>query len=134
MTELACCDTTPSSKLYKRKLRTAVAGYTILLLLAVTFLRAFPASPWKIPVMLLPVIPSAWGVFVALQYVRAMDELQRKVHLEGVAFAFTTTVLVTVTWGMMERAGLPHLPSIWVATLMIALWGVGNHLAARRYR
>ncbi len=134
MSELACCETTPQGQQYKRKMRIAVAGYTVLLLLAVTFLRAYPASPWKIPVMLLPVVPAAWGVFVALQFVRAMDELQRRVHLEGMAFAFTTTVLVTVTWGMMERAGLPHLPSVWVASLMIFLWGVGNHLAARRYR
>jgi len=134
MSELACCESTPESREYKRRIRTAIAGYTVTLLLAITFLRAFPASPWRFPVMLVPVIPAIWGVVVVLRFVRAMDELQRRVHLEGVSFAFTLTVLVTLTWGLLERAGLPHLPSVWVATLMIALWGIGNYLAARRYR
>ena len=127
MSEMACCDTTPAFQQYKRKIRISITAYTVTLLLAITFLRAFPESAWKIPVMLVPVIPAIWGVVAALQFVRAMDELQRRVHLEGVSFAFTVTVLITLTWGLMERAGLPHLPSVWVASMSIAssgAWGI----------
>ena len=134
MSELACCEATPAMQKYKRSIRTAAAGYTVTLLLAITFIKAFPATPWKYAVMLVPVIPACWGVVATLRAVRAMDELQRRVHLEGVSFSFVITVVIMLGWGLMERAGLPPIPNIWVASGMIGLWGVGNHLAAKRYR
>jgi hypothetical protein len=134
MSELPGCEATPGPQRYQRAIRGAAAGYVVTLLLAITYVRNWPDSAWRYPVMLVPVIPAVYGLVAIMRSVRAMDELQRRVHLEGVAFAFATTVVVTLSWGLLERAGAPKLPSVWVATIMIGLWGIGNRIAARRYR
>jgi hypothetical protein len=134
VSQLPGCEATPGSQQYLRSIRGAVVGYVVTLLLAVTFVKTWPESPWRFPAMLVPVIPAVYGLVVIMRFVRAMDELQRRVHLEGVAFAFATTTVITLSWGLLERAGAPKLPSVWVATIMIALWGVGNYIAQRRYR
>jgi hypothetical protein len=134
MSELTGCESTPGSRQYLRAIRVAAAGYVVTLLLAITFVRNWPENVWRYPLMLVPVIPAVYGLVAIMRFVRAMDELQRRVHLEGVAFAFATTIVIALSWGLLERAGAPKLPTVWVATMMIALWGVGNHIAQRRYR
>jgi hypothetical protein len=134
MSELPGCEATAGSQRYQRAIRGAAAGYVVTLLLAITCVRNWPESPWRYPVMLVPVIPAVYGLVAIMRFVRAMDELQRRVHLEGVAFAFATTIVIALSWGLLERAGAPKLPAIWVATIMIGLWGIGNRIAARRYR
>jgi hypothetical protein len=134
MSQLPGCEATPGSRQYMRAIRGAAAGYVVTLMLAIFFIRAWPGSVWRFPVMLVPVIPAVYGLVAIMRFVRGMDELQRRVHLEGVAFAFATTVVVMLSWGLLERAGAPKLPTVWVATFMIALWGIGNYVAARRYR
>jgi hypothetical protein len=63
-----------------------------------------------------------------------MDELQRKIQLEAVVFGFCGTALLTFSYGFLENAGFPHLNWIWIFPLMAALWGLGQAIAARRYR
>lgn len=134
MSELSRCDTNPGAKRYLRSLRIAMMGYAVLLLLGIVFLRTFPETRWRFAVMLLPVLPAIHGLVSVMRFVRAMDELQRRVHLEGVAFAFASTIVICLTWGLLERAGLPKLPTVWVCTIMIGLWGIGNYIAAARYK
>jgi hypothetical protein len=134
MSQLPNCEATPRSRQYLRAIRVAAAAYAVTLILGITFNRASPGSPWRFPAMLIPVFPAVYGLVAIMRFVRGMDELQRRVHLEGVAFAFATTVVVMLSWGLLERAGAPKLPTVWVATFMIALWGIGNYVAARRYR
>lgn len=134
MEQFPGCEATPGARQYMRSVRAAMAFYVVTLLLAVVFIRQFPTSAWRYPAMLVPVIPAVYGLFAVMRFVRAMDELQRRVHLEGVAFAFATTIVIMLSWGLLERAGAPKLPTVWVATIMIALWGIGNYIAQRRYR
>ena len=60
--------------------------------------------------------------------------LQRRIQFEGLAFSFLAVCLLTLTWGFLQNAGLPHADIIWVAPLLIMLWGFGSALASRRYR
>jgi hypothetical protein len=50
------------------------------------------------------------------------------------AFAFLDTMLITLAYGFLENVGLPRPSFIWVAPLMIVLWGCGVGIAAWRYR
>jgi hypothetical protein len=134
MEPVQMCEAGPEVRRYRKAIWVSMGGYMVMLMLAITFIKEFPGSSWRYPVMLVPVIPAIFGLVGIMRAVRAMDEMQRRVHLEGVAFAFVVTVLVTLTWGLLERAGMPKLPSVWVCTLMLALWGIGNRIAARRYR
>ena len=134
MENLPTCEVTPGSQLFRRRIITGMLGYAVLLMLAVTFVKAYPQSPWRYVAMLAPIVPAMWSLAGVMKYLRAMDEMQRRVHLEGVAFAFVVTIVLVFSYGLLERAGLPKIPTIWQASLMIFLWGVGSYIAARRYR
>jgi len=63
-----------------------------------------------------------------------MDELQRRIHLEALGFAFGATAILTFAYGFLENAGLPRLSYIWILPAMVVLWGVGAAVASWRYR
>jgi len=134
MNDLPTCEVTPGARQFRRRIIVGMLGYAVVLMLAVTFVKAYPQSPWRYVVMLLPILPAMWSLVGVMKFLRAMDEMQRRVHMEGVAFAFLVTVVLAFSYGLLERAGMPNIPTIWVASLMIFLWGVGNYIAARRYR
>ena len=83
---------------------------------------------------MLPVIPSAFAMWAAIRFFRGLDELQRRIQFEGVSFAFLGTCLISLTWGFLQNAGLPHADVIWVTPLLIILWGLGLGIASRRYQ
>ena len=122
-------------KRYFRRFLAAVLGYVILLLIADLLLNRIPAgSVWRYAVSPLPVVPVAFGVLAFLTYVRRLDELQRRIQLEALAFSLGCTGLLTLTLGFLENGGLPRVSMIWVLPMIIGLWGVGVYIAGRRFR
>ncbi|MDH2247944.1 hypothetical protein ACQKFE_20670 [Stutzerimonas stutzeri] len=83
---------------------------------------------------LLPVLPMIAVATVVIRHIRHLDELARKVHLEGLAVAFVGTALITFSYGFLETAGFPRLSMFMVWSLMGPLWAVGSFFAWRRYR
>jgi len=73
-------------------------------------------------------------MLAAIRYVRGLDELQRRIQFEGLAFSFLATCLLALTWGFLQNAGLPQADIIWVAPVLIFLWGVGACVAKWRYQ
>jgi hypothetical protein len=55
--------------------------------------------------VILPAIPFAFFLFRFIGYVRSLDELHRRVHLEALALAFPIATLFLMTLGLIERAG-----------------------------
>lgn len=72
-----------------------------------------------------------WAVMRAVQY---MDELERRVQFEALAFAFVGTAFLTFGWGFAEVVGAPKLPAFGVWPIMAALWFAGTIASGRRYR
>ena len=70
----------------------------------------------------------------AMRSVRRMDELERKIHSEAMAFAFLCSVLLVTTCGFLSVAGLPTPPLEWLSPIMVSCWVVGLLLAVKRYR
>jgi hypothetical protein len=112
----------------------AMGGYALLLIASVLLLPATPAGWLRVLVALLPVIPAVYGLAVIIGVVRGMDEFQQRIQLEAVAFSLIATALLTFTYGFLENAGFPPLSVIWVLPLIVALWGVGQLIAGRRYQ
>src|SRR5580700_1950032 len=88
----------------------------------------------KIPFALLPMIPALFAMWAAIRYFRGLDELQRRIQFEGLAFSFLATCVIALTWGFLQNAGLPHADVIWVTPVLVGLWGVGACIAKRRYQ
>jgi len=82
----------------------------------------------------LPVLPTCLALLVFVRYLGRMDELQRRIQLDAIAFAAGATAILTFTWGLLENAGFPHLSLIWVLPLLVALWGLATAVASWRYR
>jgi hypothetical protein len=124
----------PAARRYLAEFGTAMTAYVIVLLGTAWVLNAFPEGSWRYPVAVLPVLPVVGVLWAVQRSVARMDELQRRVQLEGTAFACVGTGVLTFTYGFLEGVGLPHLNWTWVLPLLFALWGLGVALAGRRYR
>lgn len=111
-----------------------IIAYPLVLILSITLLKHNPDSLWRVPLAVAPVIPSLFGLRAFLRFLSRMDELERRIQLEGIGFSFGATVVVAMTLGFLENVGLPRPSWVLVVPLMITLWGVGVALASRRYR
>ena len=88
------------------------AGWAAVALWAVTFLGARlaldkdPQLPaWvKVTVALVPILPTALFLWVAVSALRGLDELHRRVHLEALAIAYPLAILLLVTLGFLQLA------------------------------
>ena len=124
-----------ASRLYLREFSLAMAAYVVVLLIAVTLINISPGSAWwRIPLALSPVVPIIFALFAYMRFVSHVDELQRRIQFEALAFGFGISGILTFSYGFLEDVGFPHLSWTFVFPLMIAFWGIGVVIASRRYR
>jgi len=95
-----------------------------------------PGSRAAIALALLPVPFFAFLIHAYTRAVRGMDELERRIQLEALAFAFPVGLLVAFTAGLLELAGFPgkgnwDLPRLW-PLLLLPYW-FGLVRSRRRY-
>jgi hypothetical protein len=123
-----------SARRYLVEFGGAMVAYTVLLITSVTLLKGVDSGVGRYALAVLPVAPLPFAVLSFVRAMRRMDELQRRIQLEAISFGFGTTLLITLTIGFLENAGLPRLSWIWVTPLMIPLWALGQWIASRHYR
>jgi CDP-diglyceride synthetase len=96
-----------------------------------------PRSTAALLLALLPVPFFALLIFCYVRMVRGMDELARRIQLEGLAFAFPIALLIVFTAGLLDLAGFHgeqdwDLPRLW-PLMLLPYWG-GIALAQKRYQ
>jgi hypothetical protein len=123
-----------NNKRYLREFLPAMMAYAVLVIVSVWLIKHQVYPALRIPFAILPVIPALFAMWAAIRYFRGLDELQRRIQFEGLAFSFLATCVIALTWGLLQNAGLPHADVIWVAPLLIFLWGVGACVAKLRYQ
>jgi hypothetical protein len=121
-------------KRYMKEFGSSMAAYVVIVFVSVWLVKHRIHSPLRFLVAVLPVVPSAFAMWAAIRYFRGLDELQRRIQVEGLAFSFLTTCLIALSWGFLQIAGLPPLDVIWIAPLLVFLWGIGTCVARRRYQ
>jgi hypothetical protein len=123
-----------NAKRYLREFGASMAAYTIMVPISIWLLKGHEHSSLRFVFAVLPVIPSAFAMWAAIRFFRGLDELQRRIQFEGMAFSFLGTCLISLTWGFLQNAGLPRADVIWVTPLLIMLWGLGLAISSRRYQ
>lgn len=123
-----------ASRAYMIEFGGAMALYVVTLLISLALVERMAPSPLRILLAALPIVPVSFSLLAFLRFFRQMDELQKRIQLDAMAFALGAISLLTFTYGLLENAGLPRLSFVWVLPLMVALWGIGTALAARRYQ
>ena len=120
---------------YFKEFGSSMAAYVVIVFASVWLLKHNAAhSSLRFPLAVLPVVPAAFAMWAAIRYFRGLDEMQRRIQLEGLAFSFMATCLIALSWGFLQNAGLPHADVIWGAPVLVFLWGVGCCIAKRRYQ
>ena len=124
------------NKRYLLRFILGMAGYSILLPISLIVVGdGRVEQPWlAVLVALMPVAPFLNAMTAVMHNVRSQDELFRQIQLEAV---LVTTLLIgalTFSYGLLETTGLvPPLPTVFIAPMMIAIWGVANVVISRRY-
>ena len=122
-----------NTKRYYKEFGSSMAGYTVMVPVSIWLLRSHEHTPLGFCIAFLPIIPSIFAMLAFLRFFRGLDEMQRRIQFEAVAFSFLGTCLITLTWAFQQNAGLPRFDVSFVAPLLIMLWGIGLGIAKRRY-
>jgi hypothetical protein len=120
---------------YTKELAGALLAYGLMLFGSIELLQHVAiARPLRDLIALSPMIPAAAVPWIVLRELRRMDELQRRIQLEALGFAFAGTAVLTFSYGFLEGLGYPRLSMFSVWPLLAVLWIVGLALARRRYQ
>jgi hypothetical protein len=121
-------------KKYRNQAYFGFLIYALVTAVAMWAILKYPLGISRLPIALTPMIPA---LFIARSIVRMFssgDELQIKIHLQSLAFAFVGTVLLTLSYGFLQMAGVPTANWVWVWPLMGTLLIVGKWIAKSRYQ
>ena len=69
---------------------------------------------WRYVLFVLPVVPLVCVAWTVARLMSDTDELQRRIQLEALAFAFGAGSLVTFTHGLPQATGLPEVSWLFV--------------------
>lgn len=88
--------------------RSGVFIWGLTWLLSYVGVRALVEQPvttsttWLVILVLVPVIPAALFLFYFITGMKELDELQRRIQLEALAFAYPLAMLMVITLGLLE--------------------------------
>src|SRR5215813_13947709 len=116
------CAPTRAYRKYLIFILTITLLYLVAVIISVRVIKHNPSVSWKYAWALLPMVPALFFPFAVLNRLREMDELQRKIQLEALAFGFATAAVLTLSYGFLQNAGLPDLSWVWVWPVMSACW------------
>lgn len=110
---------------------SAFFGFQILV---IALLRLFPDSSWSWLVALLPILPGFWIAVRLVEILGLLDELERKIIQEGAVIGFAGTLMLAVSFGLLQFAGISMLNGQTFVQAMIVFWLFGTLWSGRKYR
>lgn len=108
--------------------------YIGMLAIAVTWAPDMQPSIWRYFVALLPIIPGLFLAFGILRVTTKIDEMERRILLEAVAFSFIFTLILLLSFGLLGLVGVQQPSAIMVVFIMCMLLIVGKLWGNWRYR
>ncbi|MBX3045602.1 MAG: hypothetical protein KF698_01245 [Anaerolineales bacterium] len=116
-----------------KQLFASLATYAALLVLSLIAANLFPQ--FRLPIILVPLIPGFLIVLSMLAAIRSMDEMQRRIQLEALGFAFAGMFMLLVTEALLAGVMGPQQAQGPAAYLfyMAMMWAVGLLVARRKY-
>lgn len=119
---------------YVSEFLPAVVGYGVVLSIVVATVDFDTAGWWKYAVAVLPVVPAMWGAVAIARNLRRIDELQRYIHLSGIALGFGAAMVAALTLGFLAMADLDSgRVGPWIIYSIGMLgWLIGSTVANRR--
>ena len=117
-----------------RPLLVPLVLYLGLLAVAVTWASKFEGSFWGYVLALLPLLPGLFLAFGVIRVTTQIDEMERRIILEAVAFSFILTLILLLSFALLGLVGVPQPGNTWVVFIMCMLLVVGKLWGNWRYR
>lgn len=95
------------------------------------------SAPVRVLIAVLPTPFFGWYLWTWMKGVRQMDELQRRIELEALGFAFPAALLVLATFGLLDVATSLDADDLGARNMWLSmpmLYYIGLWLAKRRYQ
>jgi len=121
-------------KRYGWEFGLSMLAYTIIMISSTYILKRYEVGIYHWPLAVAPAVPLWFAVWAYIRAVREMDELQRKIHFEAIAFSAAVTLVSFSTLGFAEVRGLNHPWTILTWPVMCFSYGVGLAIFTRKYR
>jgi hypothetical protein len=120
---------------YFRRFWVWMSGY-IVAIAAGAFLVSGPPRPdaAHLAAAIVPIVPMFLALFQTYSAVRSMDELQRRIHVEGLLLALVGTIAIVLGVGLLQMiAGIPTFTVFWLWIPICVLYALGVFCGQRRY-
>lgn len=117
-----------------RPLLIPLVLYIGLLAWSLNWLQSHLDSTWRYPVALSPMLP---GIFLVLGMIRAihkLDELARRILVDGMAVSFLFTLVLTLSLGLLGMADFPQPNMAYISLFMVIMWLVGKLIITGKYQ
>jgi hypothetical protein len=122
---------------YQRQIAVTMGAYVLVMLVWKRLLDAVDPTWLKVFIALFPAALVCWVMRAFVQYVRDLDEMQRRIELESGAIAALLVSAVYLAAGFLQSAKLIHVAAgpalIFVFPAMCLLYGVSKIFVSRRY-
>ena len=83
---------------------------------------------------IIPLVPLFLALAETFRSVRAMDELQRRIHIEALLLSLLGTIAIVLGVGLLQfMAGIPLFGVFWLWIPICVLYAIGVFLGQRRY-
>ncbi len=117
---------------YLRDFLPAIAGYVVVLAVALSLVGDEVTTLGEWTLVMLPVVPALWGVRAILRQLHRVDEYKRMVQLESMATGFGVAMVASITLGFVGVAGAATVAGGWVIySLGMLAWGITVSLRTR---
>lgn len=107
--------------------------YILMLTFSIRWIGDHSDSPWRYVVALTPMVPGVWIAINVLRAIQKLDELERRILLEGIAVSFMGTFILVLSLGFLQMAGFPLVNGAYIGFFMVALWLVAKLVIHRNY-
>ena len=89
------------------------------------------SSYWLVILTVLPLIYISTSI---IRFVTTMDEMQRKIIIDAMAFAGITTGFSCFSYLFLRDMGAPEFQAEWAFYVMWIFFGIGSFWSFRRYQ
>jgi hypothetical protein len=126
----------PHLKKYLLRMLAGFTGYA----LGLVALNSFDTEhrPHWLPhnywLVLLPLLPLLYMATTIIRFVSDLDEMQRKIYSEAMAFSGIATGFTCFIYLFLRDMGAPEFRGEWAFYIMWAYYGIGAFFSWRRYR
>jgi len=82
---------------------------------------------------IVPLVPLFFALSETFRAVRAMDELQRRIHIEALLLSLLGTIAIVLVGLLQFMAGIPLFGVFWLWIPICILYAIGVYAGQRRY-